>query len=44
MPGISPLFPDVHCTLDGEICQVVTGEGGKKLGSRSVKNVFHESN
>ncbi|TGO12578.1 hypothetical protein BTUL_0086g00540 [Botrytis tulipae] len=27
VPGISPLFPEVHCTLDGEICQVITGEG-----------------
>ncbi|APA12477.1 hypothetical protein sscle_09g072470 [Sclerotinia sclerotiorum 1980 UF-70] len=27
VPGISPLFPQVHCTADGEICQVITGEG-----------------
>ena len=27
--GLSPLFPDAHCTSDGQICQVVTGEGGK---------------
>ncbi|KAL1304090.1 hypothetical protein AAFC00_000525 [Neodothiora populina] len=26
VPGLSPLFPDVHCTEDGEVCQVVTGE------------------
>ncbi|MCJ1303533.1 hypothetical protein MMC08_006343 [Hypocenomyce scalaris] len=26
VPGLSPLYPDVHCTSDGEICQVVTGE------------------
>lgn len=37
MPGISPLFPEVHCTQDGEICQVVTGEGGKKLISYSPR-------
>lgn len=24
--GFSPLFPDAHCTADGEICQLVTGE------------------
>ncbi|KAG9023507.1 hypothetical protein FRB95_012991 [Tulasnella sp. JGI-2019a] len=24
--GLSPLFPDVHCTANDEICQVVTGE------------------
>lgn len=26
LPGASPLFPYVHCTADGEICQVITGE------------------
>lgn len=26
LPGASPLFPYVHCTVDGEICQVITGE------------------
>lgn len=26
VPGLSPLFPDVHCTEDGDVCQVVTGE------------------
>lgn len=29
VPGFSPLFPEAHCTSDGEICQLVTGEGGK---------------
>ncbi|KAF2097825.1 purine nucleoside permease [Rhizodiscina lignyota] len=24
--GFSPLFPDAHCTANGEVCQVVTGE------------------
>ncbi|KAI0339938.1 purine nucleoside permease [Trametopsis cervina] len=27
MPGFSPLYPDAHCTLDGSVCQLVTGEG-----------------
>ncbi|CAK5266497.1 unnamed protein product [Mycena citricolor] len=27
VPGLSPLFPQVHCTQDGRICQLVTGEG-----------------
>lgn len=27
MPGLSPLFPNVHCTADGDVCQVITGEG-----------------
>jgi purine nucleoside permease len=29
VPGFSPLFPDAHCTADGEICQLITGESGK---------------
>ncbi|KAG8984004.1 hypothetical protein FRB93_006843 [Tulasnella sp. JGI-2019a] len=24
--GLSPLFPDVHCTANSEVCQVITGE------------------
>ncbi|KAI5362321.1 Putative purine nucleoside permease [Septoria linicola] len=27
VPGASPLFPDVHCTESGEICQFTVGEG-----------------
>ncbi|THW80376.1 purine nucleoside permease [Aureobasidium pullulans] len=26
LPGASPLFPHVHCTEDGDVCQVITGE------------------
>jgi len=26
VPGLSPLYPDVHCTASGDICQVITGE------------------
>lgn len=26
VPGFSPLFPQAHCTSDGLICQLVTGE------------------
>ncbi|KAJ7044143.1 purine nucleoside permease-domain-containing protein [Mycena alexandri] len=26
VPGISPLYPDVHCTYDGSICQLITGQ------------------
>lgn len=29
VPGFSPLFPDAHCTADGEVCQLVTGESGE---------------
>ncbi|KAK7403657.1 hypothetical protein QQX98_010580 [Neonectria punicea] len=25
VPGLSPLYPDIHCTSDGTICQVITG-------------------
>ncbi|KAI0028790.1 purine nucleoside permease [Vararia minispora EC-137] len=27
IPGLSPKDPDVHCTKDGAICQVLTSEG-----------------
>ncbi|KAH9841696.1 purine nucleoside permease [Rhodofomes roseus] len=27
VPGVSVKFPDVHCTEDGSICQLVAGEG-----------------
>ncbi|EMC99662.1 hypothetical protein BAUCODRAFT_30038 [Baudoinia panamericana UAMH 10762] len=26
VPGFSPLFPDAHCTADGDVCQLTTGE------------------
>ncbi|RYP62882.1 hypothetical protein DL771_009531 [Monosporascus sp. 5C6A] len=26
IPGLSPIFPQVHCTASGEICQVTAGE------------------
>jgi purine nucleoside permease len=28
VPGLSPLFPDVHCTEDADVCQVTLGESG----------------
>lgn len=28
VPGLSPLFPDVHCTANDDVCQVITGEAG----------------
>ncbi|KAE8356107.1 purine nucleoside permease-domain-containing protein [Aspergillus coremiiformis] len=27
IPGASPIFPDVHCTVDYDVCQLITGEG-----------------
>ncbi|KAJ5893229.1 hypothetical protein N7495_004920 [Penicillium taxi] len=26
LPGLAPIFPDVHCTKDFEVCQLITGE------------------
>ncbi|KAH8652258.1 purine nucleoside permease [Xylariales sp. PMI_506] len=26
VPGLSPIYPEVHCTASGEICQVTAGE------------------
>ncbi|KAJ5604347.1 NUP-domain-containing protein [Penicillium lagena] len=26
IPGMSPIYPDVHCTEDFEVCQLTTGE------------------
>src|SRR6201996_8316134 len=26
LEGLSPLFPKIHCTSNGEICQLITGE------------------
>lgn len=28
LPGASPLYPDVHCTSDGDVCQITIGESG----------------
>src|SRR5271155_710195 len=27
IPGLSPLYPEVHCTANGEVCQIITSEG-----------------
>ncbi|KAK3391149.1 purine nucleoside permease [Podospora didyma] len=27
LPGLSPKYPDIFCTLSGEVCQIVTAEG-----------------
>ena len=29
VPGLSPVYPDVHCTADGDVCQITIGEAGK---------------
>ena len=33
IPGLSPLYPDLHCTSNGEICQLTTGEAGTNCNS-----------
>ncbi|KAJ9638645.1 hypothetical protein H2204_004121 [Knufia peltigerae] len=38
LPGLSPLFPEVHCTANGEICQVVTGES--EINAASTMSAF----
>lgn len=40
VPGFSPLFPDAHCTADGDICQLVTGESGKLVDSTKNSKVL----
>jgi purine nucleoside permease len=27
VPGLSPIYPDVHCTDDYDVCQITIGEG-----------------
>ena len=27
VPGLSPLYPEIHCDASGDVCQFVTGEG-----------------
>ncbi|EPS93962.1 hypothetical protein FOMPIDRAFT_1026347 [Fomitopsis schrenkii] len=32
LPGLSMKYPDVHCTRDGSVCQLITGEGEINAG------------
>lgn len=40
VPGFSPLYPDAHCTANGDVCQIIIGESGEclsdLLGGRSL--------
>lgn len=36
IPGLSPKSPQAHCTYNGEICQVTTGEGGMSIISKHL--------
>jgi purine nucleoside permease len=29
VPGLSPLYPAVHCTANAEVCQLTVGESGR---------------
>jgi len=42
VPGLSPLFPDVHCTTNGTICQLTTGEGEINAAS-TIAALLHSS-
>ena len=39
--GFSPLFPYAHCTEDGSVCQVVTGEAGRHVSSIVDRHIIH---
>ncbi|KIK51123.1 hypothetical protein GYMLUDRAFT_234345 [Collybiopsis luxurians FD-317 M1] len=45
VPGFSPKFPDAHCTQDGSICQVVTGEAeinaASTISALVYSNIFN---
>lgn len=28
LPGLSPIYPQIHCTANGEVCQLTIGEAG----------------
>jgi len=40
--GFSPLFPDAHCTHDGSICQLTTGEAEINAAS-TITSLVHSS-
>ena len=31
VPGASPLYPQAHCTADGDVCQITIGESGMQF-------------
>ncbi|KAI0754315.1 purine nucleoside permease [Daedaleopsis nitida] len=40
VPGFSPLFPQAHCTKDGSICELVTGEAEINAASTMTALVY----
>lgn len=43
IPGLSPLYPDVHCNPSGEICQFVTGGGQINAASTLTSLLFSDA-
>ncbi|KAJ6627835.1 purine nucleoside permease [Mycena sp. CBHHK59/15] len=42
IPGFSPLYPNVHCTSDGSICQLTTGQAEINAAS-TISSLLHSS-
>ncbi|KAJ3997655.1 purine nucleoside permease-like protein [Lentinula boryana] len=44
VPGFSPMYPEAHCTQDGSICQIVTGEAeinaASSMSALVYSNIF----
>ncbi|MCJ1269010.1 hypothetical protein MMC22_008898 [Lobaria immixta] len=40
IPGLSPLFPDVHCTANHQVCQIITGEAEINAAATVTALVF----
>ncbi|KAF9264601.1 NUP-domain-containing protein [Marasmius fiardii PR-910] len=43
VPGFSPRYPNVHCTLDGSVCQLVTGEAEINAGITMAALIYSSS-
>ncbi|KAJ7168284.1 purine nucleoside permease [Mycena crocata] len=40
VPGFSPLYPDVHCTYDGSVCLLTTGQAEINAAS-TISSLLH---
>lgn len=36
IPGLSPKYPEISCTKDGKVCQIITAEGCKFLSTKKM--------
>lgn len=46
VPGFSPLYPDAHCTENGDVCELITGESGtshQESESKSTADIQQKS-